>query len=165
VLDVGCGTGLSFEPLLSAVGPDGHIIGIEQSPPMIDKARQRVERRGWRNVTLLCSPAEEARVRGRADAALLHFTHDVMQSDAALDHVLRHLKPGATVVASGLKWAPPWALPLNLLVWPAARRSVSSLAGLHRPWQQLAHRLGEPELQTMLAGAVYLARARVPARP
>ncbi len=165
VLDVGCGTGLSFELLQAAVGASGQIVGIEQSPQMIDKARQRVQRHGWRNVTLLCSPAEEARIHGRADAALLHFTHDVMQSDAALDHVLRHLKPGATLVASGLKWAPPWAVPVNLFVWPAALRSVSSLAGLHRPWQQLARRVGEPERQTMLAGAVYLARARVPAKP
>jgi SAM-dependent methyltransferase len=165
VLDVGCGTGLSFELLQAAVGASGQIIGIEQSPQMIDKARQRVQRHGWRNVTLLCSPAEEARIHGRADAALLHFTHDVMQSDAALDHVLHHLKPGATLVASGLKWAPPWAVPVNLFVWPAARRSVSSLAGLHRPWQLLARRVGEPERQTMLAGAVYLARARVPAKP
>ncbi len=165
VLDVGCGTGLSFEQLHAAVGPEGHIVGIEQSPQMIGKARQRVQRQGWQNVTLLAAPAEEARIQGRADAALLHFTHDVMQSDAALDQVLRHLKPGATLVASGLKWAPPWAAPLNLLVWPAARHSVSSLDGLHRPWQQLARKVGEPERQSMLGGAVYLARARVPAKP
>ena len=164
VLDVGCGTGLSFELLQSAVGAKGRIIGIEQSPQMIDKARQRVLRHGWRNVSLLCSPVEEAPIRGQADAALLHFTHDVMQSEAALDQVLRHLKPGATVVASGLKWAPAWAAPVNLLVLPAALRSVSSLNGLRQPWQRLAQRLGEPELQTTLAGAVYLARAHMPAR-
>jgi len=165
VLDIGCGTGLSFELLRSAVGDSGHIVGIEQSPQMIDKARQRVQHRGWRNVTLLCSPAEEARIPGRAAAALLHFTHDVMQSDAALDHVLRHLKPGATLVASGLKWAPPWALPVNLFVWPAALHSVSSLSGLQRPWQRLARKIGEPETQTLLGGGIYLARARVPAKP
>ena len=162
VLDIGCGTGLSFEMLLHAVGSHGRIIGIEQSPQMIEKAQQRVRRHGWRNVTLLCSPAEQAPIAGRADAALLHFTHDVMQSDAALEHVLSHLKPGAVLVASGLKWAPPWAAPLNLLVWPAALHSVSSLAGLHRPWQRLAERVGEPEVRTMLGGAVYLARARAP---
>ena len=53
---------------------------------------------------------------------------------------------------------------MNLFVWPAALRSVSSCVGLHRPWQRLARKLGEPELQTMLAGAVYLARVRVPAK-
>jgi ubiquinone/menaquinone biosynthesis C-methylase UbiE len=164
VLDVGCGTGLSFGLLQDSVGRSGRIVGIEQSPQMLERARQRVQRHGWGNVTLLCAPAEEARLDGRADAALLHFTHDVMQNGAALDHVLRHLKPGATVVASGLKWAPTWALPVNLLVLPAALRSVSSLAGLHRPWQELARRVGEPERQTLLAGGVYLIKARVPAK-
>ncbi|HMO47406.1 MAG TPA: methyltransferase domain-containing protein [Rubrivivax sp.] len=163
VLDIGCGTGLSFELLHSAVGAQGHVVGIEQSPQMLEQARQRVQRHAWRNVTLINAPAEEARIGLRADAALLHFTHDVMQSGAALEHVLRHLQPGATLVASGLKWAPPWAAPLNLLVWPAALHSVSSLAGLRRPWQHLARLVGEPELQTMLGGTVYLARARVPA--
>lgn len=163
VLDVGCGTGLSFELLRAAVGTDGHVVGIEQSPQMIERARMRVQRHGWRNVTLLCAPAEDAHIDVRAGAALLHFTHDVMQSDAALRQVLRHLQPGATLVASGLKWAPPWAAPLNLLfVWPAAARSVSSFAGLRRPWQHLAELIGEPEVKTMLGGAVYLARWRMP---
>lgn len=162
VIDVGCGTGLSFEPLRNAVGASGHIIGIEQSPPMCDKARQRVQRHGWRNIRLLNAPAEDADIPGRADALLLHFTHDVLQNDAALANVLRPLKPGATVVACGLKWAPPWALPVNLFVWPAALRSVSSLAGLHQPWQRLAGLLGEPELRQMMGGGVYLARLRVP---
>lgn len=162
VIDVGCGTGLSFEALHRAVGGRGRLIGIEQSPEMIDKARQRVQRHGWRNVTLLNTPAEDADIPGPADAVLLHFTHDVLQNEAALANVLRHLKPGATVVACGLKWAPAWALPVNLFVWPAALRSVSSLAGLHQPWRLLARLLGEPELRYTLGGGVYLARLRVP---
>jgi ubiquinone/menaquinone biosynthesis C-methylase UbiE len=162
VIDVGCGTGLSFELLRRAVGDGGRIIGIEQSPEMIDKARQRVRRHGWHNVTLLNAAAEDADIPGLADAVLMHFTHDVLQNEAALANVLRHLKPGATVMACGLKWAPVWALPVNLFVWPAALRSVSSLAGLHRPWQQLARRLGEPELRYALGGGVFLARLRVP---
>jgi ubiquinone/menaquinone biosynthesis C-methylase UbiE len=162
VIDVGCGTGLSFAGLHRAVGTRGRIIGIEQSPEMINKARQRVQDQGWRNVTLLNAPAEDADIPGRADAVLLHFTHDVLQNETALANVLAHLKPGATVVASGLKWAPAWALPVNLFVWPAALRSVSSLAGLHRPWQHLAGLLGEPELRQMIGGGVFLARLRVP---
>ena len=162
VLDVACGTGLSFALLQAAVGPGGRIVGIEQSPQMIEQARQRVRAHGWRNVTLLDAPAEDAAIRGKADALLLHFTHDVLQNDAALLNVLRHLKPGATVVATGLKWASPWALPVNLFVLPAALHSVTSLAGLQRPWQRLAQHLGEPELQYLLGGAIYLARLHVP---
>ena len=54
VLDIGCGTGLSFALLQSGVQAQGRIVGIEQCPEMMAQARQRVERMGWRNVT--CSP-------------------------------------------------------------------------------------------------------------
>jgi ubiquinone/menaquinone biosynthesis C-methylase UbiE len=158
VLDVGCGTGLSFEPLSKAVGPAGRVVGIEQSPAMIDRARHRLAGRTGRNVTLLCRPAEEARIEGCADAALFHFTHDVLQQPAALDHVVRHLKSGARVVACGLKWAPPWAVPINLFVWGAALRSVSCLRGLDRPWSFLAERVRDLDVDELLLGAVFLAR-------
>src|ERR1700722_6807400 len=51
VLDVGCGTGLSFPHLEHYVGPQGAIIGVEQSPDMIARARARADDRGWTNVT------------------------------------------------------------------------------------------------------------------
>ena len=100
-----------------------------------------------------------------ADAALLHFTHDILQRDDALANVVRHLRPGACVVASGLKWAPPRAMAINLFVWPAAARSVTSFAGLHKPWAKLAARIGEPEVQTVLGGGVYLMRGHTPRKP
>jgi ubiquinone/menaquinone biosynthesis C-methylase UbiE len=165
VLDVGCGTGLSFELLQSAVGPGGHIVGIEQSPEMIEHAQRRLALHGWRNVTLLCSPVESARLHVMADAALLHFTHDILQRDDALANLVRHLRPGACVVASGLKWAPPRAMAINLFVWPAAARSVTSFAGLHKPWAKLAALIGEPEVQTVLGGGVYLMRGHTPRKP
>ena len=72
VLDVGCGTGLSLERLRRAVGGTGHVIGIEQCPAMIERARHRIAGQEGGNVTLLCAPAEEAHVDGCADAALFH---------------------------------------------------------------------------------------------
>jgi ubiquinone/menaquinone biosynthesis C-methylase UbiE len=160
VLDVGCGTGLSLARLRQGVGAKGRIIGIEQSPEMIDKARERVMRHHWRNVTLLCSPVETADIPGLADAALFHFTHDILRRPAAIDKVMCCLQPGARVVASGLKWARAWATPANLLVLPAAMRSVTTLEGLHEPWSHLAARTGLLDVETMLLGAVYIASGR-----
>lgn len=156
VLDVGCGTGLSLALLQQGVGPRGQVVGIEQCPEMIALARQRA----GRHVTLHCAPAEEAPIRGRADAALFHFTHDILRRPEALDHVLQHLKPGARIVATGLQWAPPWALPVNLFVWAAALRSVSSLQGLEQPWGLLGERVDQISLESLMLGAVFLATAR-----
>ena len=50
VVDVGCGTGASFESLVEAVGSQGRVIGIDASAGMLKKAKKRVERKGWKNV-------------------------------------------------------------------------------------------------------------------
>jgi ubiquinone/menaquinone biosynthesis C-methylase UbiE len=158
VLDVGCGTGLSLAMLRQGIGPRGRIVGVEQSPEMIARARERVAGAGRARVRLVCSPVETAELRVRADAALFNFTHDILLRPEAVANVLRHLKPGARVVASGLKWAaPPLLRPVNLLVLPAAMRSVTSLAGMERPWRLLEERLGRMQVETRLLDAAYVA--------
>src|SRR5512134_3966309 len=67
VFDVGCGTGLSLSLLRQGVGPKGRIVGIEQSPEMVEQARRRVTRARWARVTLMCSPVETADIRVKAD--------------------------------------------------------------------------------------------------
>src|SRR3990172_11438457 len=62
VLDVGCGTGLAFPLLEEAIGSQGRIIAIDQSPDMLARARERVRTSGWENVTLIQSPVEEATI-------------------------------------------------------------------------------------------------------
>ena len=47
VLDVGCGTGLSFSLVEERIGPEGGLIGVDPSPDMLAKARERVKRHGY----------------------------------------------------------------------------------------------------------------------
>ncbi len=157
VFDLGCGTGLSLPLLQPAVGATGRIVGIEQSPEMIRLAHERVARHGWNNVELIQASVEAAHIEGRADAALFHFTHDIVREPLAIQNVLQHLRPGARVVASGLQWAPFWAWPVNLFVLGAARYSVSSLAGLGSPWSLLAKHLSGLQVDRMMAGGVFIA--------
>ena len=158
VFDVGCGTGLSLSMLRQGVGPKGRIVGIEQSPEMVEQARRRVARSRWARVTLMCSPVEIADIRVHADAALFHFTHDILRRPEAIANVVSHLKPGARVVASGLKWAAPRLMrPVNLLVLPAALRSVTSLDGMNQPWRLLQDQLGQMNVESRLLGGAYIA--------
>jgi SAM-dependent methyltransferase len=157
VLDVGCGTGLSLTALEGLVCADGAIVGIEQSPEMLERARARAAENNWRNVMFISASVEEAAIPIAADAALFHFTHDIMRTRNAIANIVSHLKPGARVVAAGLKWAPIRTMPLNLFVWNAALRSTSTLEGLARPWSNLEALIPGLEVEQMLGGTVYVA--------
>lgn len=162
VIDVGCGTGLSFAGLRQRIGPRGRIVAIEPSPEMLAVARARVERNGWTGIELLAATAGDAVLRGRADAALFHFTHDVLRDPGALDHVFAHLRPGAHVVAAGLQWAPPWMVPTNLFVLGAALYSVTCMEGLAQPWTMLGKRVDGLQVRERGFGGIYIASGRVP---
>lgn len=157
VLDAGCGTGLSFSQLRAAVGPTGRIIGIEQCPDMMDRARRRVVEQGWNQVDLIEEPVEVAKLSGPIDAALFHFTHDILSCPDAISNVLRHLRPCARVVATGLQWAPLWSWPVNLFVFGAALYSVTTLDGLEQPWGGLAAQMGKLDVDTTWMGGIYMA--------
>jgi SAM-dependent methyltransferase len=158
VLDVGCGTGLSFDGLRRRVGPKGRIVGIEQCAEMLVRAEARVAARHWSNVELIQTAVADAPLQGQVDAVLFHFTHDILRHEPSLDKVFAHLKPGARVVAAGLQWAPPWAWAVNGFVTLAALYSVSHLDGLVRPWELLAARLANVEVENAMFGGVFVAR-------
>src|SRR5580704_4602124 len=99
VLDVGCGTGLCCGLLREKVGPQGAIIGIEESPEMAAVAREHIASQRWRNVTVVRSSAEDAQIALTADAALFCAVHDIMQSPDALANVLAKLRPEAWIAA------------------------------------------------------------------
>lgn len=162
VLDVGAGTGLSLPDLSHAIGPGGRIVAVEPCDAMLRQARERVRlERIASRVDFLPCPAEDADYgamlgRGLADAALFFFTHDVLQSEAALDRALAALKPGARIVAAGLAWAPPW-LPLsNLFVLGAAMHSVIRMDGLDAPWRALAARTKNAEVERRWLASAYV---------
>lgn len=160
VLDVACGTGLSFGLLAAGVGPAGRVIGVELSPEMMAQARRRVAAEGLAQVELVEAPMESARIDGPLDAVLFNYTHDVLRSPAALDNILRHLRPGARIALAGIKHPPWWLFPARLWRLLKARPYVTTFEGLDRPWSLLAGRVGAVEVYPVMMGTNYLARAR-----
>jgi ubiquinone/menaquinone biosynthesis C-methylase UbiE len=54
VLDLGCGTGVTTQVVLQALGDSGHVYALDSSGPMLDLARQQV---GSKQVTFLQADA------------------------------------------------------------------------------------------------------------
>jgi ubiquinone/menaquinone biosynthesis C-methylase UbiE len=163
VLDVGCGTGLCCGLLRDKVGPEGGVVGIEESPEMAAVARENVARGGWDNVTVVQAPAEEAQVGHTADAALFCAGHDILQSPDALRNVVRRLRPGAWVAAGGGKWAAPMMVALHSMTSMLHAPYVRDFSGFDRPWRHL-ERLGQDvQVQEMAFGSGYVMTGRTPA--
>jgi ubiquinone/menaquinone biosynthesis C-methylase UbiE len=161
VLDVGCGTGLSFAPIQAAIGPTGRLVGIEPSPDMLARARARVEAAGWANVSLVEASAEQAAVPGSADAVLFCFAHDVLRSPKALANVLGAVRTGGRLATVGPKWTALWP-PLNLLVWQVASQFVTTLEGFARPWSELERAVPGLCVEEACFGCIYLAWGDLP---
>ena len=137
VLDVGCGTGLCCGLLRDKVGPEGGVVGIEESPEMAAVAREHIACEGWDNVTVMQAPAEDAEIGLTADAALFCAVHDILQSPDALRNVVTRLRPGAWVAAGGGKWAAPMMVALNSMVGVLHAPYVRDFSGFDRPWRHL----------------------------
>ena len=163
VVDVGCGTGLTFGLIERRIGPAGRLIGIELSDQMLGWAKGRIANEGWQNVTLIDAAAEEARLPVAPDAAVFVLTHDITQTPAALANVVSQLRPGARVAVAGPKFAPWWALPVNLAVRLIARPYVTTFEGMGRPWAHLERLVPELEVESLALGGAYLAYGEVPA--
>lgn len=157
VLDVGCGTGLSFPLIEDAIGPGGRIIGVDPSPEMLALAHDRVSAAKWDNVTLVHASAENAEIPSPADAVVIFRVHEVTRSRVALENVLRATRPRARLLVVGVKWAPWYVFPLNLIVWRFTRSVTTTRAGFRRPWALLGELVPELTVRSVGSGTQYIA--------
>jgi ubiquinone/menaquinone biosynthesis C-methylase UbiE len=163
VIDVACGTGLTFPLIQARVGQAGRIVGIDLSPEMVAQARERVAREGWGNVTLLECAVEDAEIEMAADAALFSFTHDVLQSPRAVATVVAALRPEARVASTGAKLAGRWRPLVNAAVRRSARPYMTTFRGLDRPWAELEPYTGGMQVRSLAFGGAYVACGRITA--
>lgn len=161
VLDVGAGTGLSYEPLLQAVGPGGRVLAFEQSPDMFEHARRRAEAGGWPNLWHTCASAETVRLPCAPSAVLFNYVHDITRSDQALHNLLGLVQPGARIAMAGMKYFAWWTGPLNLLAWLKNRPYNARPADLWHPWDKVQARCERFERGSTQWGMGYIARGRL----
>ncbi len=161
VLDVGAGTGLSYAPLLQAVGAGGRVLAFEQSPDMFALAERRARQNGWPQLWHIQSAAEDVQLPEAPDALLFNYVHDITRSPQAVANLLRQARPGARVAMAGMKFFPWWTGPLNLLAWLKNRPYNARAAELWQPWDRVAAQCSSFEVDTTQGGMGYIAHGRL----
>jgi predicted RNA methylase len=119
ILDVGCGPGATALPLAAAVGPSGHVTGVDIAEPMLGLLRRRVAERGIINLTPLLA---DAQTHGFAPASvdLLTSRFGVMffaDHLAAFSNLGKALRPGGRLcmavwagIVDNVHWQIPFAI-------------------------------------------------------
>ena len=160
VFDVACGTGATLPQLAERVRPGGRVVGIEQSPQMAGQAMARVA--GQPGIEIVQASVEEFATDARADAMLFSYTHDVLQSPAAIARLKAHAKPGCRVALIGVRLQPwSWGFFTNVFMLLRARRYFTTYGGLRAPWALLARECpGLAPVRHYHLGTSYLAVGR-----
>ncbi|HZG04515.1 MAG TPA: methyltransferase domain-containing protein [Streptomyces sp.] len=106
VLDVGCGTGALTRAVAAAVAPGGSVLGIDPSPPMVQYARRRAERRGENSSFALGTAQEIDAGDGSFDAVVSSFAvHHVPARlrERAFAEMFRVLRPGGHLLVADFR--------------------------------------------------------------
>jgi len=129
---------------------------------MVAVARERIASEGWRNVSVVEAPVEDAQLAVTADAALFCAVHDILQSPGALRNVLGRLRPGAWVAAGGGKWAARWMVGVNLQARMLHAPYVRSFDGFDRPWRHLEQLIEDVQIRELGLGSGYIMTGHAP---
>lgn len=147
VVDLGCGTGLSFELLVDAVGPTGQVIGVDASAQMLQVAAKRAARKGWSNVRVVQADAtkmsaEDLAIDGLAptiDAVFSAYALSVMGSHPeVLAEAERLLTPGGRVGIVDMQRPVGLAKVFTPLARLACRMGGADIEA--HPWKWLSER-------------------------
>ena len=171
VVDIACGTGLNFPLIERAIGPGGHIIGVDMTDAMLAQAEHRIERAGWTNVRLVQSGAAEFVFPAQVDAILSTYA---LTQVPECSEVIAH---GAAALTKGGRWvvldvklpsvAPQWLTRLGVGV--VGRFTSIDQWIARRPWETIRaamhEELADPSWTELLCGTAFLATGSGAAGP
>lgn len=122
VIEMGCGTGANLPYLREAVGPDGTVVGIDFTAPVLERAREHTA--GYDNVHLVRADATRPPLTAAGtdgiDAVLATFVVGMLADpEGAVDDWSDLVGPGGRVVLANAARTDAWHAPVVNAVFRA----------------------------------------------
>ena len=136
VIDIGCGTGLTFPSLYQGVGPTGRIIGIDISADMLEQAQQLVTQNGWRNVELTAVDITHYDFPVKADGILSTFALILVpNAGQVVSNACQSLLPGGRISILDMAWPENWSIHWRHVFFWLKPFGVTQEMLRQKPWE------------------------------
>jgi demethylmenaquinone methyltransferase/2-methoxy-6-polyprenyl-1,4-benzoquinol methylase len=157
VVEIGCGTGLNFDLLQQRIGPRGQIVGVDLTPEMLSKARERVKRKSWSNVRLVQSDAAAFTFPRPVDGVISTFALTLVpEYDRVIEHAAAALSQGKRMVILDFK-LPNWpAWLIDLFVVLTTPFGVTLDLGVRHLWESVDRHLKTVVFKELYFGGAYI---------
>jgi len=157
VLDVACGTGLNFSHLRELVGEEGYVLGVDVTPAMLDIARQRIARRGWKNVEVREVDAAQLPFPDASfDKAICTFALSIIPDYVrAIEEARRVLVPGGRFVSLEMR-----PRPHNVPGWLKPLAGICAVDMSHRTLNELRRAFTDVQVHKYWMGFFFIAVAK-----
>jgi demethylmenaquinone methyltransferase/2-methoxy-6-polyprenyl-1,4-benzoquinol methylase len=164
IIELGCGTGLNFPFIIKQIGSEGRLIGVDLTPGMLDFARMRVERAGWKNVELIQSDLTAydfpEKVNGVLATGVFGYIAEYNGVIKAISRVL--VTGGHLVILDGKKpeKLPSWLFKIVLRLGRPFGFTPDYFNV--RPWESVKTYFQETSLEQKYGGLIYILSGTAP---
>ena len=137
VLDVGCGTGASALPAAEAVGPGGHVLGVDLAERLLELAQAKATQRHLQNVEFRLGDMMALGLPDQHfDAIISVFSiFFVPDMEGLVRELWRMVKPGGKLAIT--TWGPSFWEPVYPLWREALRAERPDLYTVFNPWDRI----------------------------
>ncbi len=161
VVELGCGTGLNFPFLMERIGPEGRLIGVDLTQGMLDIARDRVGRSGWKNVELIQSDIADydfpEEINGVLATGVFGY---IAEYDRVIEAASKAIVPGGHLVI--LDGKQPERLPLWLFKIVLRLGKPFGFTSEYfevQPWESVERYFQKTSIEQKYGGLIYILSA------